>query len=52
MKIAFTPEEGTVDPGGTMEVQLEAKGWDGSAIEDGSSVEWKIAPDSSYVTVE
>ena len=53
LQITFTPEEGTtVDPGATLKVQLEAKEWDGTAIEDGSSVEWKIAPDSSYVTVE
>ncbi|SVB39322.1 uncharacterized protein METZ01_LOCUS192176, partial [marine metagenome] len=51
-QITFTPEEGTVDPGATLEVQLEAKGWDGTALEDGSSVEWKVSPDSSYVTVE
>ncbi len=50
--VTFAPDEATIDAGATLEVSLEAKAWDGTTIADGTTVEWKVNPDSSYVTIE
>ncbi|MBH30494.1 MAG: hypothetical protein CMG71_00705 [Candidatus Marinimicrobia bacterium] len=52
MLVSFAPDEATIDAGATLEVTLEAKAWDGTTIADGTTIDWKVNPDSSYVTVE
>ncbi|MEE2876225.1 MAG: FG-GAP-like repeat-containing protein [Candidatus Neomarinimicrobiota bacterium] len=52
MLVTFSPEEVTMDVGGTLEISMKASAWDGTIIDDGTTIEWKVNPDGSYVSLE
>ncbi|MFQ6673283.1 MAG: FG-GAP-like repeat-containing protein [Fidelibacterota bacterium] len=51
--VVSLPQEQTIVPQDTVfDVILSARDYEGNAVEDGTSVDWRVIPDTTHVTVE